>query len=428
MAVPPVLDNIAVCLGAVSYGIRVKDDCFGSSLAESNCSQNLTMQPDSVSNVRGAFPVKITSVRTATVAIPVQRPTAISTRKLAVREFVLAWIGTDEGVEGLGYTYAGTLGGRVVQTCIETVLKEILIGQDPHYTERIWDRMFKESLLIGRRGGLLRALGAVDLALWDTLGKLHNLPLYRLLGAYRDEVPAYASGGYYRPDIDPLKEIEGEMGRYVDRGFVDFKIKVGGLSIDEDRERVRHAREIIGPKARLALDANNAYNDVSTAIRAAEAFAPYDIWWFEEPTYPDSLPNSAKIAAAVSMPVATGEIEATRWGFRDIIQTGAAHILQPDAVVLGGITEWMKVAHLAAAHDFPVAPHWNANVHAHLVAAVSNGLTVEYFHLDEDIYNFERLIDPENRLAVVNGMIRIPDRPGIGVVLNQAMVEKYRVA
>lgn len=372
--------------------------------------------------------MKITSLRTATVAIPVRRPTAISTRQLTVREFVLVWIGTDEGVEGLGYTYAGTLGGRVVQTCVDTVLKDMLIGQDPHYTERLWDRMFKESLLIGRRGGLLRAMGAIDLALWDAIGKAHELPLYRLLGAYRDEVPAYASGGYYRPDIDPLQEIEGELGRYLERGFVDFKIKVGGRSIAEDHERVRRAREVIGPKARLALDANNAYNDVATAIRAAETFAPYDIWWFEEPTYPDSLPNSAKIAASIPMPVATGEIEATRWGFRDIIEANAAQILQPDAVVLGGITEWIKVAHLAAAHDYPVAPHWNANVHAHLVAAVANGLNVEYFHLDEDIYNFERLIDPENRLVVVNGMIRVPDRPGIGVILNQQIIETYRIA
>ncbi|HLH73709.1 MAG TPA: mandelate racemase/muconate lactonizing enzyme family protein [Chloroflexota bacterium] len=371
--------------------------------------------------------MQITNLRTATVAIPVKRPTAISTRNLAVREFVLVWLESDAGVEGLGYTYAGTNGGRVVQTCVDTVLGRIVIGQDPRYTERIWEQMFKESLLIGRRGGTLRAIAAVDLALWDLLGKLHDEPLYRLLGAYRDQVPAYASGGYYRPDLDPLEEIAGEMGRYVERGFVDFKIKVGGRSIAEDRERVRVARETIGPRARLALDANNAYNDVALAVRAAEAFAPYDIWWFEEPTYPDSLPNSTRIAQSVPMPVATGEIEATRWGFRDIIAAEAAQILQPDAVVLGGITEWLKVAHLAAAHDFPIAPHWNANVHAHLVAAVPNGLTVEYFHLDEDIYNFERLIDPENRLQVKDGVIAVPQRAGIGVVLNDRLVEQFRI-
>jgi L-alanine-DL-glutamate epimerase-like enolase superfamily enzyme len=372
--------------------------------------------------------MKITSVRSATVAIPVRRPTAISTRQLAVREFVLVWLGTDAGVEGLGYTYAGTLGGRVVQASVDTALAGMLIGQDPRYTEQLWDRMFKETLLVGRRGAMIRAISAVDLALWDALGKLRNEPLYRLLGAYRDEVPAYASGGYYRPDIDPLAEIEGEMGRYLERGYSDFKIKVGGRTIAEDRERVRRAREVIGPKARLALDANNAYNDVATALRAADAFAPYDIWWFEEPTYPDSLPNSAKIAAAIApMPVATGEIEATRWGFRDIIQAQAAQILQPDAVVLGGISEWLKVAHLAAAHDYPVAPHWNANVHVHLLAAVPNGLTIEFFDLDEDIYNFERLIDPENRLVVKSGLIRVPERPGIGVVLNPQVVEQFRI-
>jgi L-alanine-DL-glutamate epimerase-like enolase superfamily enzyme len=227
--------------------------------------------------------------------------------------------------------------------------------------------------------------------------------------------------------MDPLKEIEGEMGRYVDRGFTEFKIKVGGVSIEVDTERVRVAREVIGPTAKLALDANNAYNDVHTALRAAESFAPYDIWWFEEPTFPDSLPNSARIAAAAPMPVATGEIEATRWGFRDIIDAGAAQILQPDAGVLGGVSEWMKVAHLAAGHDIPVAPHWNANMHVHLVAAVDNALTLEYFHLDEDIYNFERLLEPDDRLVVKNGKVRVPDRPGLGVVFSEKAVDQFRI-
>lgn len=371
--------------------------------------------------------MKITDVRTATVAIPVKRPTAISTRPLAVREFVLVWVRTAGGLEGVGYTYAGTVGGRMTQVAVDTVLKDMLIGQDARYTELLWERMFKQSLLVGRRGAMLRAIAAVDIALWDALGKAHGEPLYRLLGAFRDEVPAYASGGYYRPDADPLAEVAGEMGRYVERGFTDFKMKVGGLSIAEDAARVRVARETVGQQARLALDANNAYNDVPTALRAADAFAPYDIWWLEEPTYPDALPASAEVARRAPMPVATGEIEATRWGFRDIIQAGAAQILQPDAVVLGGVSEWMKVAHLAAAHDMVVAPHWNANLHAHLVAAAANGLTVEFFALDEDIYNFEQLVAPENRLVAKGGKIRLPERPGIGVVLEEQMVEKYRI-
>lgn len=371
--------------------------------------------------------MKITGIRTATVAIPIERPMAISTRRLAGREFVLVWVATDAGVEGLGYTYAGTLGGRVVQTAIDTALAGLLVDQDPRYVERLWERMFREMLLIGRRGALIRAISAVDLALWDLIGKLHGEPLYRLLGGYRDEVPAYASGGYYRPDIDPLAEVAGELGRYVERGFTDFKIKVGGLSIAQDRERVRVARETIGSEARLALDANNAYNDVAVARRAAAAFEPFDIWWLEEPTYPDSLPNSAAIARMISMPVATGEIEATRWGFRDIISTNAAQILQPDAVVVGGVSEWLKVANLAAGHDLPVAPHWNANVHVHLVAAVANGLTVEYFDLSEDIFNFERLIAPENRLVAQSGSIRVPDRPGIGILLDDRQVERFRI-
>ena len=188
--------------------------------------------------------MKIKQVRTATVAIPVERPTAISTRMLRVREFVLVWLETDAGIEGVGYTYVGTVGGRVVQACVDTVLAEIIIGQDARYSERIWERMFRDSLLIGRRGAMLRAMSAVDLAVWDARGKLYGEPLYRLLGAHSDDVPAYASGGYYRSDVDPLDEIRGEMGRYVGTRILrTFKIKVGGASIDEDAEaRSRRAR------------------------------------------------------------------------------------------------------------------------------------------------------------------------------------------
>ena len=208
-------------------------------------------------------------------------------------------------------------------------------------------------------------------------------------------------------------------------GSVKGQIKVGGVSIEEDAARVEAARDAIGPGVRLALDANNAYGSVAEAIRAARAFEPYDIWWFEEPLAPDNVPGHAELAAVVSIPVATGEIHASRWDFRDLIACKAARILQPDAGVLGGISEWMKVAHTAASFDVPVAPHWHADLHAHLVGAVSNALTVEYFFLDEDIYNFERILT--ERLVPSGGRLRIPDRPGLGLVLDRPAIERFTI-
>ena len=368
--------------------------------------------------------MKITAVRAATVRVPLEKPTKIATRVLGGRDYVLAWIETDEGVTGLGYTYAGTLGGRVVQVCIEDALAPILVGDDPFAIERLWARMFQETLLIGRRGAMIRAISAVDIGLWDLVGKALDKPLYQLIGGYRDSVPAYASGGYYR-EGDPLAYVEVEMSQYVDLGFRDFKMKVGGAPFEVDVERVRVARETIGPKARLGLDANNAWSSPTEAIRFVRAVEQYEPWWIEEPLRPDDVAGHAEVARVLEIPVATGEIHATRWDFRDLIAQKAADILQPDAGVLGGVSEWLKVAHAAAMFDLPVAPHWHADVHVHLAGAVSNCLTVEYFLMEEDIYNFERILG--ERLRPKDGDIPIPQRPGVGLVLDDAAVERFRV-
>ncbi len=368
--------------------------------------------------------MQIADVRSVLVRIPLQRPIAIATREVRGREYALVFLKAKDGTEGIGYTYAGTVGGGMVRAAVEDVLKPLLLGGDPGLIERHWASMFQDGLLVGRRGALLRAISAVDIALWDLAGKRAGLPLYRLLGGYRDEVPAYASGGYYM-EGKGLDGLAQEMERYLRAGFTSVKIKVGGLSVTEDAARVKAARQALGPGVPLALDANNAYKSVDEAVRAARAFEPYDIWWLEEPLAPDNIPGQAEVAAAVSMPVATGEIHATRWDFRDLISSRAARILQADAGVLGGVSEWMKVAHTAASFDLPVAPHWHANLHAHLVGAIPNGLTVEYFFLEEDIYNFERIV--REPLAPSRGRIRIPDRPGLGLLLDEAAVERFAV-
>ena len=368
--------------------------------------------------------MQITHVRSVLVRIPLQRPIRIATREVQGREFVLTFVETEDGAQGIGYTYAGTVGGSMVQAAVDDVLKPILLGGDAALIERHWAAMYQQGLLVGRRGALLRAISAVDIALWDLAAKRAGIPLYRLLGGFQAEVPAYASGGYYM-EGKGTAGLAQEMERYLRAGFDAVKIKVGGVSIEEDATRVKAARDAIGPGVRLALDANNAYRSVAEAIRAARAFEPYDIWWFEEPLPPDNIPGHAEVAAAASIPVATGEIHSSRWDFRDIITTKAARILQPDAGVLGGVSEWMKVAHTAASFDLPVAPHWHADLHVHMVGAVSNALTVEYFFLEEGIYNFERIL--QERLVPTRGHLRISDRPGLGLVLDEAAIERFAV-
>ena len=370
--------------------------------------------------------MKITDIRTAVARVPVEKPTAIATRQLSAREYILVWIDTDAGQTGVGYTYAGTVGGASTYEFVREAFHPLLLGQDPRLIERHWAAMYQEVLLAGRRGAALRAISAVDIALWDLLGKIAGLPLYQLLGGWADEVPAYASGGYYRPG-DPLDNVRDEILFYKELGFTDFKIKVGGAAFEVDVDRVRTARETIGPVGRLALDANNAWRWPFEAIQFARAVEEYDIWWLEEPLSPDDIAGHAEIARTLEMPVATGEIHATRWDFRDLIAEHGADILQPDAGVLGGIAEYMKVAHAAATFNLPVAPHWHANVHAHLVAAAHNSITVEYFALEQDIYNFERLVTPETRLKIRDGRIPLPQGAGLGIELDAEAVDRLRV-
>jgi L-alanine-DL-glutamate epimerase-like enolase superfamily enzyme len=367
----------------------------------------------------------IADVRAVALSIPLARPTRIATRTVLAREFVLVRVEGDDGVQGVGYTYAGTVGGRLVRDAVRDCLRPLLLGEDPDLIERHWAAMYQDSLLIGRRGALLRAISAVDTALWDRLGRVAGLPLYRLLGAHRESVACYASGGYYREGEDPVAAVGAEMERYAALGFRDAKIKVGGASLEVDVARVRAARGVLGASGRLALDANNAYRSVSEALRAARAFEPFDPWWFEEPLSPDAVAGHAALARQLDMPVATGEIHQTRWEFRDLLEREAADILQPDAGVLGGVSEWMRVARAAQVFDVPVAPHWHADLHAHLAAAAPNCLTVEWFRLDEDIYNFERLL--AERLQPRDGAIPLPRRPGLGLILDEDAVARFTV-
>jgi D-arabinonate dehydratase len=369
--------------------------------------------------------VKVTEVHASVVSIPLREPTAFATTVVTGREYVVVRVETDEGISGLGFTVGGRHPGEghLIHTAIQHNLKRLVIGENPLAVERIWEQMFANSLIIGRRGAVLRAISALDIALWDIIAKTARLPLYQLLGGYRDAVPAYASGGYYREGKD-LHGLAAEMERYVAAGFNSVKMKIGRLDPREDAERVRVVREAVGPRVRLAVDANNAWPDAPTAIRATRMLESYDIWWLEEPVMPDNLTASAQVAAALDVPVATGELESTRWGFVEILERKAADIIQADATVVGGITEWIRIAHMAACKDMPIAPHWMANIHVHLVAAVPNGLTVEFFVLDEDVLNFERIVKEPLRPA--KGMVQVPQRPGHGIELDEKAFARYR--
>lgn len=366
--------------------------------------------------------VTITSVESCTVCIPLGTPVTFSTRQVAQRFYSLVRIGCSDGSCGIGYCHGGNRFGDLATFAVRELLRPCLIGEDPHRTEGLWRELYQDSLLNGRAGAVMRALSAVDIALWDRNARSVNLPLWRYLGAVqKDSVPAYASGGYYRtgsPD-----EVAAELEDHVKAGFTAAKIKIGGRAPTEDTRRVAAARSALGEDGILLLDANNAWRDLPSALRAIEPLLEYRPFFIEEPFGPEDLENHRRLAERVPVAIATGEIVGGRSAHRELLEHGVT-VLQADAAVCGGVTEWRRIAGMAASMGVPVAPHSFHDLHAQLVASVENGLFVEFFR-DDSILPFRRILD--SQLEAKDGRLILPTEPGLGFDFLSSSVKKYAV-
>jgi L-alanine-DL-glutamate epimerase-like enolase superfamily enzyme len=268
----------------------------------------------------------------------------------------------------------------------------------------------------------MRALSAVDTALWDRNARAADLPLWKYLGGHADgTVKAYASGGYY-VDGKSSEDLAREMSGYVDQGFDAVKLKVGRLNPAEDAERIAAVRDAVGSDVLVMLDANNAWRDLPSALRAVRAWEPYDPYWIEEPFSPDDIDNHVRLSRLTDVTVATGEIEVGRWRHKELLHRGGAGILQTDAAVAGGITEFRRIAATAASFGVTLAPHWFHDLHAHLVAATPNASMVEYFP-DDRVLNFRVLLDRQLRHAA--GHLLLHDAPGLGFDFDPDALDRY---
>ncbi|MGH8661459.1 MAG: mandelate racemase/muconate lactonizing enzyme family protein, partial [Burkholderiales bacterium] len=287
---------------------------------------------------------KIQSVAVCVARVPLEHVTSFATRTVSARDYCLVKVRSASGVEGIGFCYAGSTAGNITKVAVEELLAPKLIGHESLRVEGLWQEMYQESLLQGRAGSVMRAISILDTALWDLNARAAKLPLHLYLGAHAtDSVPAYASGGYYLEGKTP-KMLGQEMAAYVKAGFKAVKMKVGRLSPKEEEVRIRAAREAIGPDIHLMLDANNAWSDVPTALRYLKRYEPYDPYWIEEPFGPDEIDLHARLAALTPVVVATGEIAYGRWYHKELLDKRGAEILQTDACVCGGITEWKRIA------------------------------------------------------------------------------------
>jgi L-alanine-DL-glutamate epimerase-like enolase superfamily enzyme len=364
----------------------------------------------------------IRSVSVCIARVPLDNATSFATRTVSGRDYCLVKVRSADGLEGIGFCYVGSAGGTIARAAVAELLASKLIGQESLRVEGLWQDLYQESLLQGRSGTVMRGISILDTALWDLNARAAKMALHLFLGAnVTDKVPAYASGGYYLPGKTP-KMLGQEMASYVKAGFNAVKMKVGRLSPKEEEVRIRAAREAIGPDIHLMLDANNAWSDVPTALTYMKRYEPYDPYWIEEPFGPDEIDMHARLAELTPVVVATGEIAYGRWYHKELLDKRGAEILQTDACVCGGITEWRRIAATAASYGVTVCPHWFHDVHAPLVAATPNARYVEFF-IDDQVLNFRRLID--RQLAHKNGDLLLHQTPGLGFCFDEKAVKKY---
>src|ERR1700754_890957 len=365
---------------------------------------------------------KIVSVEARTVRVPLDRVTSFATRVVAARDYTLVRIKTADGHHGIGFCYGGHRAGSLVTHAVRELFGPLLVDRCAVDVEGLWRELYQESLLQGRAGSVMRALSIIDVALWDRNARAVGLPLARYLGGMTAErVPAYASGGYYVDGKTP-QHLGEELAGYVEMGFRAVKMKVGRLSPREEEERIAAARSAIGDSVLLMLDANNAWSDVPTALEYMRRYERYDPYWIEEPFSPDDIESHAQLAKRTPVTVATGEIEAGRWRHQELLDKRAAMILQSDAAVCGGISEWRRIAAAAAGVGATMCPHWFHDLHVHLVASTENARFVD-FSPDDQVLNFRRLVD--RQLEFADGMLKVPTTPGLGFDFDAAALERY---
>ena len=308
------------------------------------------------------------------------------------------------GYHGTGYAYVFRPREAEALAALIADQAEAILGREEQPIRAHWQSLYQRTNYIGQAGLAVMALAAVDTALWDIAGQQAGLPLYRMLGAVREDVPVYISGGWLSY---PVSELVADVMSARDRGFRHYKMKVGNSDWRADISRVEKVVAAAGDDVQIMVDANQAW-DAGTAIRAGRSLQSLGVDWFEEPVHSNDLAAHSDVRAALEMRVVTGESLFTRSGFRPFVEAKAADVLMPDVMRCGGPTEFMNVAVLAGSFGLPVSSHLFTEISAHLIAASPNGTLVEYIP-----GWFDSLFCPS--LEFSQGRLRLPAAPGLGL-------------
>jgi D-galactarolactone cycloisomerase len=375
--------------------------------------------------------MRIKDVRIHVLEAALREPFSWSLGWTGTRSALLVEIEAADRTVGWGESY----GPARPNAAVVEAMKPLLIGADALATEALWEKLYAAFRDHGQKGLPVQALSGVDIALWDLKGRHFGVPAHRLMGGpLRTEVRAYATGLYRREKGDPRAYLAEEAAGYAEEGFAAMKLKVG-FGVAEDAGVAQAVRAAIGPDVALMMDANHAY-DATRAIQLGRKVADLDLGWFEEPVPPEDLAGYALVRAQQPIPVAGGECEFTRFGFREVLLRHAVDIVQPDTCAAGGLSECIKIAAMANAHGLRYVPHvWGTGV---ALAAALQLLSVlpnnpPCLYPQEPILEFDRTEHPIRQAILAEpieharGMVRVPDRPGLGVEIDRGALARFRV-
>ena len=359
--------------------------------------------------------MKITKIETQVVTLPLAEEIGSALGKISHFGCVLVTIETSSGIKGENLVF--TLNDRrtkVLQAIVQE-LSDLIIGRDAGHIADFWERAWKDINFLGHQGVTVMGISALDGALWDALGHALNTPLYRLIGGAKSRVPVYHSGGLWLSLSE--HELVAEAQRFVEQGFRAVKMRLGLANPLEDAARVRAVRQAIGPDIKLMADANQGQTEFQ-AIRLGRLLEEFDLTWFEEPLPAWDLEGLARVAAELDTPIASGETEYTRYGFRRMLELRSADILMPDLQRVGGVSEFVRVCHMAQSYDVPVSSHLFPETSLQVLGGVSNAIYLEYMPWFSGLYNESIDFDQGDAL--------VPERPGWGFTFNHDYINHLK--
>jgi L-alanine-DL-glutamate epimerase-like enolase superfamily enzyme len=357
--------------------------------------------------------MKITAVETELLRRPPGTPIYDAIHQLGVDSgAVVLRIRTDAGITGWAECSFGVIAGgpRVVQTILEHEVKPVLLGQDPAFPRRIRADLWKALEYNGVGGVVQFAIAAADIAIWDILGKSAGLPVYKMLGAFRDRMPVYSMCGWYYDNDDDLSRYRRSLTDAMEQGYHAVKIKVGRGSLDDDRRRILLAFAVVGKGKRVMVDANQVFNS-NEALRRGRVYQELGCFWYEEPLPPHDMDGFALLAKELDMRIATGENLATKYAFADLIARRAADVVQPDNRRAGGVTEWMEIAAIADGYGLELASHGGGSTNLNMLLAMPNAIYME----------------TSGPRKLVDGEVAAPEAPGMSSEVSEADIRKYKV-